>query len=77
MVWYGIQRFLLDSLRAGDAGPGGFTWNQLVGLAGAIAGLLLMRWMGRRSESGTEAPTPGELVGAADPGPPRGVDRLR
>lgn len=77
MVWYGIQRFLLDSLRAGDAGPGGFTWNQLVGLTGAIAGLSLMRWMGRHPERGTEPPEPGEFVAiAADPVLRREVDRL-
>jgi prolipoprotein diacylglyceryl transferase len=80
MVWYGLQRFLLDSLRAGDAALGGFTWNQLVGLTGAIAGLFLMRWMGRRPKPGIDTPPPAlrHRTGAgADPvsSPPLTVDR--
>ena len=47
MAWYGLQRFLLDSLRygTGDATVGPFTWNQLSGLAAGVAGIaLLWRW---------------------------------
>lgn len=63
MIWYGVQRFFLDSLRAGDAGLGGFSWNQLVGLAGAIAGLMLMRWIVRRPrQEGGFARSPVELA---------------
>jgi prolipoprotein diacylglyceryltransferase len=44
MAWYGLQRFLLDSLRfgAGDATLGPFTWNQVSGLTAGVAGALLM-----------------------------------
>lgn len=48
--WYGLQRFLLDSLRfgSGDAEIGAFTWNQISGLAAGIGGLLLLWYMRRR-----------------------------
>jgi phosphatidylglycerol:prolipoprotein diacylglycerol transferase len=49
VVWYGLQRFLLDSLRfgMGDAALGTFTWNQVSGLAGALGGIVLFLWLGR------------------------------
>ncbi|MDE0122678.1 MAG: prolipoprotein diacylglyceryl transferase [bacterium] len=49
VVWYGLQRFLLDSLRfgMGDATLGGFTWNQVSALGGAALGVALFWWFGR------------------------------
>lgn len=50
VIWYGLQRFVLDSLRfgSGDATVGVFTWNQLAGLGGAVLGFGLWVWFGRR-----------------------------
>ena len=48
MAWYGLQRFLLDFLRSGDATIGPITWNQLSGLIGGLAGLALLWWLGLR-----------------------------
>ena len=42
MAWYGLQRFLLDFLRSGDATIGPITWNQLSGLIGGRAGVALL-----------------------------------
>jgi phosphatidylglycerol:prolipoprotein diacylglycerol transferase len=44
VIWYGLQRFLLDFLRFGngDATLGAFTWNQISGLAGALLGIVLL-----------------------------------
>jgi len=50
MAWYGLQRFLLDFLRSGDATIGPITWNQLSGLIGGLAGLALLWWLGHRPE---------------------------
>jgi prolipoprotein diacylglyceryltransferase len=49
VVWYGLQRFLLDALRfgQGDATLGVFTWNQLSGLAGSLLGIGLFLWFRR------------------------------
>jgi len=47
MAWYGMQRFVLDFLRSGDASIGPITWNQLSGLIGGLAGLGLLWWLGR------------------------------
>lgn len=43
VVWYGLQRFVLDFLRFGngDAELGSFTWNQVSGLAAAVFGVWL------------------------------------
>ncbi|HUO46118.1 MAG TPA: prolipoprotein diacylglyceryl transferase family protein [Acidimicrobiia bacterium] len=40
-IWYGVQRFVLDSLRvgSGDAQVGTLTWNQVSGFALAAGGL--------------------------------------
>jgi hypothetical protein len=38
MAWYGLQRFVLDFLRSGDATLGPITWNQLSGLFARPAG---------------------------------------
>ncbi|OFW66052.1 MAG: hypothetical protein A2Z12_10165 [Actinobacteria bacterium RBG_16_68_21] len=48
MAWYGLQRFLLDFLRSGDATIGPITWNQLSGLIGGLAGLALLWWLALR-----------------------------
>lgn len=47
VLWYGLQRFVLDALRvdSGDRTIGRFTWNQISGLAaGVIIGLGLFLW---------------------------------
>ena len=51
VAWYGLQRFVLDFLRfgTGDAEIGAFTWNQVVGLAAGVGGLILVWYMGRRN----------------------------
>ena len=50
IVWYGLQRFVLDFLRfgSGDRTIGAFTWNQVSGLAAALLGVALFVWFGRR-----------------------------
>lgn len=66
-AWYGFQRFILDSLRntpvSGDAVVGPFTWNQASGLAAGVAALVLVWWLGQRSDPVTEA-ADRELQGA-------------
>jgi phosphatidylglycerol:prolipoprotein diacylglycerol transferase len=49
VTWYGIQRFLLDSLRygSGDATIGALTWNQVSGFLAGVGGLLILWWLGR------------------------------
>jgi phosphatidylglycerol:prolipoprotein diacylglycerol transferase len=49
VTWYGIQRFLLDSLRygSGDATVGALTWNQVSGFLAGMGGLLILWWLGR------------------------------
>jgi phosphatidylglycerol:prolipoprotein diacylglycerol transferase len=56
IVWYGLQRFVLDFLRygSGDATIGAFTWNQVSGIAAAIGGLALFLWFGRTTPEVTE-----------------------
>jgi phosphatidylglycerol:prolipoprotein diacylglycerol transferase len=41
IIWYGLQRFVLDSLRLGmgDAEIGALTWNQLSGLAAGLGAI--------------------------------------
>ncbi len=50
IIWYGLQRFILDFLRfgTGDATIGAFTWNQVSGLAAALLGVALFIRFGRR-----------------------------
>ena len=60
MAWYGLQRFLLDFLRSGDATIGPITWNQLSGLVAGIGGLALVWWLGRRRDG---------VLADADPAP--------
>ncbi len=79
VVWYGLQRFVLDSLRygSGDATIGPLTWNQLSGLAAAVGGAVLFWWLGRTQPEVSEEhdrslgaePTPAEaqpLAGEGD-----------
>ncbi len=49
VVWYGLQRFVLDFLRFGngDATVGSFTWNQVSGFAAAVLGVGLFVWFRR------------------------------
>ena len=45
--WYGLQRFLIDSVRygSGDATVGPFTWNQVSGLVAAMAAVVILVWL--------------------------------
>lgn len=47
VIWYGMQRFVLDSLRQGmgDAQIGSLTWNQLSGLAAGVGGIALFTYL--------------------------------
>jgi phosphatidylglycerol:prolipoprotein diacylglycerol transferase len=47
VIWYGMQRFVLDSLRQGmgDAQVGSLTWNQLSGLAAGVGGIALFMYL--------------------------------
>lgn len=51
VIWYGLQRFILDFLRfgSGDATIGAFTWNQVSGLGAALFGFGLFVFY-RRSQ---------------------------
>lgn len=48
-AWYGIQRFLLDSLRvgSGDAMVGSLTWNQVSGFVLAASAIGILFWFDR------------------------------
>lgn len=65
VVWYGLQRFVLDFMRFGngDATIGAFTWNQVSGLGAALLGLGMFAWYGRTQEVSSPE-TDAELVGA-------------
>jgi prolipoprotein diacylglyceryltransferase len=45
-AWYGVQRFLLDSLRvgSGDAQVGSMTWNQVSGFLLAAFAIGMLFW---------------------------------
>lgn len=49
VTWYGVQRFLLDSLRfgSGDATIGALTWNQVTGFFAGLFGLIILWWLGK------------------------------
>lgn len=68
VLWYGLQRFLLDFLRygMGDRTLGPLTWNQVSGLGAALLGAGLLVWFGRRSPVVTEE-TDRALAGTAAP----------
>lgn len=48
-AWYGVQRFLLDSLRvgSGDAMVGSLTWNQVSGFGLAAGAIAMLFWFDR------------------------------
>ncbi len=50
IIWYGLQRFILDFMRIGngDATLGPITWNQASGLAASLLGVGMFLWFGRR-----------------------------
>lgn len=52
IIYYGMQRFVLDFLRfgSGDAELGSFTWNQVSGFSAALLGIGLFLWYGRTQE---------------------------
>jgi len=61
-AWYGLQRFVLDFLRAtdlpgADAQAGPFTWNQWSGLAAGVLALGIVVWIavGKRTPVVTPA----------------------
>ncbi len=70
IVWYGVQRFVLDFLRFGngDATLGSFTWNQISGVAAAFGGAVLFWWFGRQNPVVSPA-IDGTLGGRARPQP--------
>jgi prolipoprotein diacylglyceryltransferase len=51
-AWYGIQRFVLDSLRvgSGDAQVGSLTWNQLSGFLLGAAAIGILFWFDKRQK---------------------------
>lgn len=81
VVWYGLQRFALDSLRfgMGDATVGSFTWNQVSALAGAVFGLGLWWWFGLRRPRVTPERdrSMGAVFSAAEEGSPPASEHLR
>ncbi len=66
MAWYGLQRFVLDFLRSGDATIGPITWNQLTGLIAGMGGLGLWWWLKRTAESGTPLAMAESRIPASD-----------
>ncbi len=74
VVWYGLQRFVLDFLRFGngDATVGSFTWNQISGLGAAVLGVGLFIWSRRRpvvSDDADRAANQARLEVATHPSP--------
>lgn len=71
VVWYGVQRFVLDALRygMGDATLGPFTWNQVSALGGAVLGVGLLWWFGKSQPqvTGEEDENRGALLLASHP----------
>ena len=54
LIWYGVQRFLIDFTRLalevdGDRTLGALTWSQWSGLATGIAGIAGLLWLGKRN----------------------------
>lgn len=54
-AWYGVQRFLLDSLRvgSGDAQVGSMTWNQVSGFSLAAFAIGMLFWFDTRQPLAT------------------------
>lgn len=69
-AWYGIQRFLLDSLRvgSGDAMAGSLTWNQVSGFVLAASAIGILFWFDRRQA--LVSPEEDKKMGAASLQPP-------
>ena len=68
-AWYGIQRFVLDSLRvgSGDAQVGSMTWNQVSGFALAAFAIGMLFWFDTRQPVAT--PENDARFGAQSPMP--------
>ena len=58
VIWYGLQRFILDFMRIGngDATLGPLTWNQVSGLAAALLGVGMFVWFGRHKVEAEAVP---------------------
>ncbi|MDH3518060.1 MAG: prolipoprotein diacylglyceryl transferase [Acidimicrobiia bacterium] len=58
VIWYGLQRFILDFMRIGngDATLGPITWNQASGLAAALLGVGMFVWFGRHKVEAEAVP---------------------
>ena len=56
-AWYGVQRFVLDSLRvgSGDAQVGSMTWNQVSGFALAAFAIGMLFWFDTRQPEANPA----------------------
>ncbi|MGZ8662527.1 MAG: prolipoprotein diacylglyceryl transferase [Actinomycetota bacterium] len=67
LLWYGIQRFLTDFLRAYDERVAGLTGAQFISL-GMIAAGIVLAWRVRRRE-GRTADEPGAVGPERDPEP--------
>ncbi len=69
-VWYGVQRFVLDSLRVGngDAQVGSLTWNQVSGFSLAAGALYLFFQFERRQS--LVGPEQDQRLGAVLPAEP-------
>jgi phosphatidylglycerol---prolipoprotein diacylglyceryl transferase len=68
-AWYGVQRFILDSLRvgSGDAQVGSLTWNQVIGFALAAFAIGMLFWFDTRQP--VVSPEKDAKLGAATPRP--------
>jgi phosphatidylglycerol:prolipoprotein diacylglycerol transferase len=68
-AWYGIQRFVLDSLRvgSGDAQVGSMTWNQVSGFLLAAFAIGVLFWFDTRQPEVT--PENDRKLGATNPDP--------
>jgi len=68
-AWYGVQRFLLDSLRvgSGDAQVGSMTWNQVSGFVLAAFAIGILFWFDTRQPAVT--PENDRKLGATHPNP--------
>jgi phosphatidylglycerol:prolipoprotein diacylglycerol transferase len=76
-AWYGVQRFLLDSLRvgSGDAQVGSMTWNQVSGFVLAAFAIGMLFWFDTRQpevtadndrQQGATSPLPRSPVTSTD-----------